>query len=182
MKRFLTHLAALLIGIGIASGIHVFREFGRGMASWGKPQICTDQEVRKRIEAVGLKIPPNARDLYFNASGLPDVLIYVGMTVGTNDWLAVRTVTGLGEDVFSATMSKEVPVSAPKGKAYAVSSELDGPESLGPGFVTDLWKPRRMRAPRFHREATEDKPGSLRGRDIIFDPATGRLLIREWST
>lgn len=182
MRRLLTHLFALLLGAGIASGIHACREYGRGMASWGKPQVFTDREVREKIESLGIKIPPTARDLYFGVIGFVDPEIYVGMTLGTNDWAGVRMATGMGKEAFSTRWSKEIRIKGAEGPSIAMALDLRGPGSYGPEYLTELWRPARMRSPWFHQEATEVKPGQVWGADVIFDPSTGRLLIHRWET
>jgi hypothetical protein len=169
-------LRALLVAgvIGLCAGVgltllgFVAREFRRGMASWGKPQVFSDAEVRERIKGAGIVLPPDAHALYYASAGFQDYTIWIGFSCSAESADSFMR-------AYAGSPVAELPTTSPPGWIS------ETPKTMDPKLATPLWRIEKGPASRYFYDGSKWEPPGGTMRQVFYDGDRGRVLIFEAS-
>jgi hypothetical protein len=144
-------VAAAVIGICAGIGLtllgFVAREFRRSMASWGKPQVFSDAEVRERIKSAEIVLPADAHDLYYAGAGFQDYMVWIGFSCSAESADSFI-------QAYAGSPVAELPTTPPPGWIF------ETPETIDPKLATPLWRIEKGSASRYFYDGSKwDPPG-----------------------
>ncbi len=134
--------------------IHFCYDFGRGF----EPQVFRGEEARHSLEGFfSMKLPPSARDLYYNEEGFMDSISNVGITIPPDEaWPFIKKYTGKSRKDFR-----------PLKNTYS-SSGIENEK---------LWDLKSMKKPLYYRRVRGENTNAKTVTSVYYDEVTGRLLV-----
>jgi hypothetical protein len=162
-------LLGLTIGILLTMVTFVFREMGRGMASWGALEIHTDTEVRIRIQNASIHLPPDAHTLYHAIAGFQDHQNWIKFTVPSDQiWTVVAQSIQKTESDFTANFPENLIENVRQ----------------NPNQTHDLswWQPTSVTRFLAWSNQTQNPSGSHYFEDWLIDLDTATFYITRWDT
>lgn len=162
-RRWPAFIAGVIVALIVAGLFHSGLVFKRGMASWGKPVVVSDEAVRSRIAGCGVDLPVSAHHLYHAIAGFMDHTEFIAFSTAPSD--AMPTALAFAQRATNA------PFFTPGAKSkYGFIN--DGPGSLGPEWATQLWDISAV---------TNGQVFEIRQLFILVDAEKSRVYIARWS-
>jgi hypothetical protein len=165
MKSFALFLLGCVCGALLLGAVFTVRKGSDDMKSLDRTDVYSDAEVRQRIKASGIDLPPASWNLFYAISGFRDHGVWIALTVPRDQlWSVVEASLQKKREDFTSGIPEQ----------FLVQVELGQDQKID----TSLWAPKNIKNP-MHFSI---RKGSSYFEDWVVDEESGRIFITKQNT